>query len=77
MIDYIPLSIDHHFLYAFIKDVQRLLFERLDLGATDAARRCGLYIAEDPAIVSNRDELITKKKRLESVQRALFNFGLH
>ncbi|EJF61472.1 hypothetical protein DICSQDRAFT_161582 [Dichomitus squalens LYAD-421 SS1] len=76
VIDYIPLSIDHHFLYAFSVEVQRLLFERLGLGTVDAARRCSSYIAEDPTIVSTRDELTAKKKRLESVQRALFNFGL-
>ncbi|TBU24235.1 P-loop containing nucleoside triphosphate hydrolase protein [Dichomitus squalens] len=76
IIDYIPLSIDHHFLYAFSVEVQRLLFERLGLGTVDAARRCSSYIAEDPTIVSTRDELTAKKKRLQSVQRALFNFGL-
>ncbi|KAI1791428.1 P-loop containing nucleoside triphosphate hydrolase protein [Ganoderma leucocontextum] len=76
VIDYIPLSIDHHFLFAFAKELQRLLFERLGLGTANAAARCSTYIAEDPTIVSTRDELTSKKKRLEAVQRALFNFGL-
>ena len=76
MIDYIPLSIDHHFLYAFVAELQRVLFERLGLGGAHAAARCASYIAEDPAVVSVRDELLAKRKRLENVQRALYNFGL-
>ena len=76
VIDYIPLSIDHHFLYAFAKQLQQQLFERLGLGTTRSAQQCSDYIAEDPNIVAMRDELLTKKRRLENVQRALFNFGL-
>ncbi|KAI0706855.1 P-loop containing nucleoside triphosphate hydrolase protein [Cerioporus squamosus] len=76
VIDYIPLSIDHHFLYAFVKQLQQLLFERLGLGTARSAERCAEYIAEEPNMVASRDELLTKKKRLENVQRALFNFGL-
>ena len=76
MIDYIPLSIDHHFLYAFASELPHELFARLGLGTANAAARCGSYIAEDPAIVATRDELLAKKKRLENVQRALYDFGL-
>ncbi len=76
VIDYIPLSIDHHFLYAFVKQLQQLLFERLGLGTARSAERCNEYVAEEPTIVATRDELLTKKKRLENVQRALFNFGM-
>ena len=76
IIDYIPLAIDHHYLYKFANDVHAQLFERLMLGAPDAARRCATYIAEDPSVVVARDELISKKKRLESVQKALISFGM-
>ncbi|KAI0820111.1 P-loop containing nucleoside triphosphate hydrolase protein [Trametes gibbosa] len=76
VIDYVPLTIDHHFLYAFAEKLHERLFERLGLGAHNAAARCSAYIAEDPTIVAARDELLAKKKRLENVQRALFNFGL-
>ncbi|KAI0743151.1 P-loop containing nucleoside triphosphate hydrolase protein [Daedaleopsis nitida] len=76
VIDYIPLSIDHHFLYAFVKGLQQTLFERLGLGTPTSAARCSAYIAEDPTVAALRDELMSKKKRLENVQRALYNFGL-
>ncbi|KAI0698693.1 P-loop containing nucleoside triphosphate hydrolase protein [Earliella scabrosa] len=76
VIDYIPLSIDHHFLYAFADALPHELFTRLGLGAANAAARCDSYIAEDPTIVATRDELLAKKKRLENVQRALYDFGL-
>ncbi|KAI0363545.1 hypothetical protein BV20DRAFT_1031177 [Pilatotrama ljubarskyi] len=76
VIDYVPLTIDHNFLYAFAKQLHERLFERLGLGVANAAQRCSAYIAEDPTVVAARDELLSKKRRLENVQRALFNFGL-
>ena len=76
VIDYVPLAIDHHYLYKFANAVHARLFEKLMLGAPDAARRCAAYIAEDPSVVAARDELISKKKRLESVQQALISFGM-
>ncbi|PIL30975.1 transporter [Ganoderma sinense ZZ0214-1] len=76
IIDYIPLSIDEHFLYAFVESLQPVLFEKLGLGSANSHARCLSYLAEDPQVVALRDELLTKKKRLESVQKALINFGL-
>ncbi|KAJ2990797.1 hypothetical protein NUW54_g8371 [Trametes sanguinea] len=76
VIDYVPLTIDHHFLYAFAAALHERLFERLGLGAANAQARCSAYIAEDPTVVATRDELVAKKKRLENVRRALYNFGL-
>ena len=71
-----PLSIDEHFLYAFVETLQAVLFEKLGLGSTNSHTRCLSYLAEDPQIVTLREELLAKKKRLESVQKALINFGL-
>ena len=76
MIDYVPLTIDHHFLYAFADTIRARLFERLGLGTPTAHQRCVAYVAEDPAIVATRDELLAKKKRLENVRQALFTFGM-
>ncbi|KAI0324482.1 hypothetical protein GY45DRAFT_1393054 [Cubamyces sp. BRFM 1775] len=76
VIDYIPLAIDHSFLYAFHERLRERLFERLGLGGPNASERCTGYIAEDPGVVAQHDELTSKKKRLENVQRALYNFGL-
>ncbi|KAI9058580.1 hypothetical protein FKP32DRAFT_1761408 [Trametes sanguinea] len=76
IIDYIPLSIDLHLLYALAESLQGVLIEKLGLGSAKADTRCAAYIAEDPHVVATRTELMAKKAKLESVQRALFNFGL-
>lgn len=76
IIDYIPLSIDQHFLYALAERLQGVLIEKLGLGSAKADARCAQYVAEDPHVNAQRAELLAKKKKLESVQRALFNFGL-
>ncbi|OSD00790.1 hypothetical protein PYCCODRAFT_1393152 [Trametes coccinea BRFM310] len=76
IIDYVPLSIDLHLLYALAENLQGVLIEKLGLGSAKADARCAAYIAEDPHVVALRTELMAKKAKLESVQRALFNFGL-
>ncbi|KAI0696227.1 P-loop containing nucleoside triphosphate hydrolase protein [Cerioporus squamosus] len=76
VIDYIPLSIDQHFLYTLAEGLQPVLLDKLGVGSSTADARCTSYIAEEPGVVSLRSELLSKKKRLESVQKALFNFGL-
>ena len=78
MIDYVPLVIDHSFLYAFSERLHARLFERLGLGGANASERFSEYITEDPGIVAQRDERTSnlKKKGLHNVQRALFNFDL-
>ncbi|KAI0650980.1 P-loop containing nucleoside triphosphate hydrolase protein [Trametes meyenii] len=75
VIDYVPLAIDEDLLYALAGKLQSVLIEKLGLGSAKADARCVVYIAEDPHVVSLRAELMAKKK-LEAVQRALFNFGL-
>ncbi|OBZ74744.1 Interferon-induced GTP-binding protein Mx1 [Grifola frondosa] len=76
VIDYIPLSIDHLFLYTFAETLQAHLIDKLGLGSANAIARCTAYLAEDPYLVSMREELESRKKRMESVQKELFNFGL-
>ncbi len=76
VIDYVPLSIDNHFLYAFAEGLQAVLFEKLGLGSPNADTKCASYVAEEPGVVTLRSEVLTKQKRLETVQRALFNFGM-
>lgn len=76
VIDYVPLAIDHTFLYALAEALQPCLIEKLGIGAANAAERCQAYLSEDPGVVALRDELTSRRKRLESVQTELFNFGL-
>lgn len=71
-----PLAIDHEFLYSFAEDLQDFLIEKLGLGSKDAAEKCAAYLAEDPHIVATREELLSRKRRLEKVQEQLLNFGL-
>lgn len=71
-----PSLIDLLFLKAIRKDVQRFLTKNLSLGAADARDRCVKYLAEDPMMVARRDELIVRKKRLDSVQSQLRMFGV-
>ena len=53
-----------------------MLLEKLGIGSSNADARCASYIAEEQEVVVLRSELLSKKKRLESVQKALFNLGL-
>ena len=52
-----------------------LMFEKLGLGSDGSHARCEAYIAEDPHIVAKREEVMVTAKRLETVQKALLNFG--
>ncbi|KAH9915919.1 P-loop containing nucleoside triphosphate hydrolase protein [Epithele typhae] len=76
VVDYVPLAIDQHFLYSFAAGLQRALAEALELGVDGAGGRCAAYVAEDLEIVTARAELDARRKRLESVQRALSRFGV-
>ncbi|TCD63213.1 hypothetical protein EIP91_005825 [Steccherinum ochraceum] len=76
VIDNIPMAIDQSFLFAFAYALQPYLIKKLGLGTATSSQRCALYLAEDPNVVAEREELTARKKRLESVQTELYNFGL-
>ncbi|KAI0746433.1 P-loop containing nucleoside triphosphate hydrolase protein [Daedaleopsis nitida] len=76
VIDYVPLAIDESYLYTFARTLQEVLYEKLGLGSAHANARCSAYIAESPQVAAAREELTTKKRRLENVHKALLNFGL-
>jgi len=71
IIDNVPMAIDSEFLFSFADDVQSYLVKKLGLVAPDSAVRCQTYLAEDPAIASSREELNSRKKRLEAIQKEL------
>lgn len=50
--------------------------QKFELGTANGAARCGMYLAEDPGLVTKRDELTARKRRLDSVAAELYNFGL-
>ncbi|KAH9932350.1 P-loop containing nucleoside triphosphate hydrolase protein [Fomitopsis serialis] len=74
VIDYIPLSIDHLFLYGLSERLQDTLIEKLGLGSVKSTERCAAYLSEDANVVAARTELLGKRERLESVQKELDNF---
>ena len=76
VIDYVPLVIDHEFLRAFADALQEHLVRQLGLGAADSAAKCAAYLEEDPIVAAMRDELTSRKARLESVRDELVGFGL-
>ena len=76
MIDYVPLAIDHLFMYTLVEELQAFLIARLELGTPSAPARCAAFLAEPANVVAQREELMGRKTRLESVQTELFNFGL-
>jgi hypothetical protein len=42
----------------------------------DAVTACSSYLVEDPAVVTARDELLARKKRLLNVQEELSRAGI-
>lgn len=68
--------IDLKFVKAITKELQNFLISNLGLGTANANDRCGKYLAEDPNIVARRDELVSRKNRLDGVKIELQNFGL-
>lgn len=76
MIDNVPSLIDLKLVKAVAKTMQPFLIEKLGLGTVSGSARCAAYLAEDPNIVARREELVARKRRLESVDTELCNFGL-
>jgi hypothetical protein len=76
VIDNIPSLIDLKFVKAITKELQPFLISELGLGTSHANDRCAKYLAENPNVVARRDELVSRKNRLESVKIELQNFGL-
>ncbi|KAH9937926.1 P-loop containing nucleoside triphosphate hydrolase protein [Epithele typhae] len=77
VIDYIPMAIDHQFLFKVAEAARTRLPARLGIvGTPNATEKCAAYIEEDAGIVALRDELTAKKKRLEAVNGKLQEFGM-
>ncbi|THU97629.1 hypothetical protein K435DRAFT_753802 [Dendrothele bispora CBS 962.96] len=75
IIDNIPSFIDLRFVKALSREIQPFLITKFGLGTASASDRCKKYLEEDPTLVAKRDELVARKKRLESVQQELMGFG--
>ncbi len=72
----VPQFIDQVFLIKFAEELQSFLIEKFGLGTATASDKCARYLAEDGVIVARREELLGKERRLNSVQKELFSFGI-
>lgn len=77
MIDNIPSLIDLLFVRRLGDTLQPFLISKFGMGTPSANERCASYLGEDPMLVANRDELLAKKKRLESIDKELDEYSLH
>ncbi|KAK0463456.1 P-loop containing nucleoside triphosphate hydrolase protein [Desarmillaria tabescens] len=75
IIDYVPSLIDLKFIKAVGKALQPFLIKKFELGSNEANAKCAKYLAEDPGVTAEREELCTKKRLLEKVQEELYRFG--
>ncbi|KAF8878222.1 P-loop containing nucleoside triphosphate hydrolase protein [Infundibulicybe gibba] len=76
IIDNIPLLIDLKFVRALGKELLPFFISKFELGTSDSNARCAAYLAEAPLLIAKREELLGRKRRLESVQRELHKFGI-
>ncbi|KAJ7468099.1 P-loop containing nucleoside triphosphate hydrolase protein [Mycena latifolia] len=77
VIDNIPSLIDSKFLRAIAQSLQQDLISEFGLGSENANALCASYLAEDPRLIAKREDLIARRRRLETVQVQLHNFGLN
>ncbi|KAJ3981520.1 P-loop containing nucleoside triphosphate hydrolase protein [Lentinula detonsa] len=77
MIDNIPRFIDLLFVRELGKTLQPFIISKFGMGTSSANERCASYLGEDPMLVSQRDELLARKKRLENVEKELDEYSLH
>ncbi|PBK78407.1 hypothetical protein ARMSODRAFT_947314 [Armillaria solidipes] len=76
VIDNIPSFIDLLFVRKVAEELQPFLISKFGLGTAAANEKCARYLEEDPGLVARREELISREKRLLSVQKELNSFGI-
>ncbi|KAG8993005.1 hypothetical protein FRB94_011150 [Tulasnella sp. JGI-2019a] len=74
IIDILPLVIDEDFLFGLAQEAMDILMEGLGMAGTDNGARAAEFLAEDPEIVAERDQLASKLSRVEDVYQRLSTF---
>ncbi|KAG8939150.1 hypothetical protein FRC00_014146, partial [Tulasnella sp. 408] len=74
IIDLLPLTIDEDFVVGLAQDAQDILMEGLGLTGLDANKQAAEFLAEDPDIVAERDQLMSKLARVDDVWERLSKF---
>ncbi|KAJ7449129.1 P-loop containing nucleoside triphosphate hydrolase protein [Mycena galericulata] len=77
VIDNIPSLIDSKFIRAIAQSLQQDLISEFGMGGPNANAVCAAFLAEDPRLVAKREDLIARRRRLETVLVQLHNFGLN
>ncbi|KAG8885743.1 hypothetical protein FRB98_001655 [Tulasnella sp. 332] len=74
IIDILPLAIDEDFLCGLEQETMDTLMEGLGMVGADNSARAAEFLAEDPEIVEQRDQLAAKLARVEDVFGRLSKF---
>jgi GTPase SAR1 family protein len=72
IIDYVPLCVDHVFLYELAHIMMNSLGKKLQVTSIESAQH---YLNEEPRIQMEREQLNVQRNRLERMRHELINFG--
>ncbi|TFY75946.1 hypothetical protein EWM64_g8066 [Hericium alpestre] len=76
IIDCVPMHIDNKFVKGILQDLHPFLVNKMGLVGRGATERCARYLAEDPDVVAQREEVVARKKTLQNVKKELDSFGI-
>ncbi|KIK58161.1 hypothetical protein GYMLUDRAFT_74954 [Collybiopsis luxurians FD-317 M1] len=77
IIDYVPSFIDLMFVRAIAQELQMFLVSKLELDTPKGRELCARLLEEDPNIVIQRNEVLSRKGVLKNVRRKLTMFSMH
>ncbi|KLO12399.1 hypothetical protein SCHPADRAFT_941237 [Schizopora paradoxa] len=76
IIDHIPLTIEHSLNKGLAKSMKTSLLQQLDLDSSEASKRLKDLLDEDPNVKTRREQLETRRRRLEQVLLELQKVGV-
>jgi len=76
VIDMVPLTIDDDFLCGLARDVHDTLMQGLGLSGPDPHGKAAKFLAEDPDVAVQREELNLKMTRVDDIWAHLSEFNL-
>ena len=72
----VPLTIDDDFLCGLARDVHDTLMQGLGLSGPDPNGKAAKFLAEDPDVAVQREELNLKMNRVDDIWAHLSEFNL-
>jgi len=70
----LPCVIDQDFLITLAESVQEALVEELGLGTQEATQRAAEFLAEEPEVLAEREQLAARMARLDDILEKLARF---